>query len=395
MQNQSSQPERPFSNSLRGIQKRRKNLTCSICNKTFSRSDNLRTHQRIHTGEMPYACRFCGKDFRWKSALSNHEDLHEVNIFPSPTQHQRPMPRTPPPSPEYQPNDENKIKINIKFKEGKCRNDVIMKLVYDLRRALDSNSSAKLSADIAELQGIQELGKSNNNDQGQDDLEHGNLNYRIGHVLSVRNVPNEITEAGKSSTSRHLNEEDLNEIEKEESNRTNTYLNNTQVCLNRQVKAFLAPSERQVDKNIYQTIISSKHSDDIETNELCTPADLSSHSAENENKMNAEVDNLSASFSLTNISMDKDFLPDLTENMLNSPLQTERADRSNWNQDLGYGSLINYMPTSLSQKCLEYEGNGLLQESCNFSVSQHEEEQFIRSPSTSLGGSLSLDVFSH
>lgn len=64
--------------ALAKIRRDNKKLTCKTCHKKFSRSDNLRTHQRIHTGEMPFPCRFCGQKFRWVSARSNHEDLHEL-----------------------------------------------------------------------------------------------------------------------------------------------------------------------------------------------------------------------------------------------------------------------------------------------------------------------------
>ena len=45
---------------------------CSICTKTFGRSDYLRKHMRCHTGEKPHICNICNKAFRQKSALSSH-----------------------------------------------------------------------------------------------------------------------------------------------------------------------------------------------------------------------------------------------------------------------------------------------------------------------------------
>lgn len=49
---------------------------CKVCDRVFSRSDNLRTHQRLHSGEKPFDCKYCGQPFRWVGALRTHEAKH-------------------------------------------------------------------------------------------------------------------------------------------------------------------------------------------------------------------------------------------------------------------------------------------------------------------------------
>lgn len=45
---------------------------CPVCNKYYSRRDNLKAHSRIHTGEMPFKCDICDRPFRWIGALRVH-----------------------------------------------------------------------------------------------------------------------------------------------------------------------------------------------------------------------------------------------------------------------------------------------------------------------------------
>lgn len=48
------------------------------CGKRFSLDFNLRTHERIHTGDKPYACPYegCGKRFAQSTNLKAHILVH-------------------------------------------------------------------------------------------------------------------------------------------------------------------------------------------------------------------------------------------------------------------------------------------------------------------------------
>ncbi|XP_014775838.2 zinc finger protein 180 [Octopus bimaculoides] len=49
---------------------------CTFCTKSFARSDKLKCHIRVHTGEKPYQCRICEKQFARSDKLRAHDRIH-------------------------------------------------------------------------------------------------------------------------------------------------------------------------------------------------------------------------------------------------------------------------------------------------------------------------------
>ncbi|XP_043272009.1 zinc finger protein 160 [Venturia canescens] len=58
-----------------------KKFSCDICSRMFSTKRNVEDHRRIHTGERPFVCNVCGKTFKQKASLFVHNRTH-TDFFP-------------------------------------------------------------------------------------------------------------------------------------------------------------------------------------------------------------------------------------------------------------------------------------------------------------------------
>ena len=51
-------------------------MSCDDCNNSFSTKWNLKVHERLHTGDKAFSCKYCHVQFTQISDVKNHEDLN-------------------------------------------------------------------------------------------------------------------------------------------------------------------------------------------------------------------------------------------------------------------------------------------------------------------------------
>ena len=58
------------------VKPKSEDAVCEICGKYLTRSDKLKVHMRVHTGERPFVCAICKETFARKNSLVQHLMLH-------------------------------------------------------------------------------------------------------------------------------------------------------------------------------------------------------------------------------------------------------------------------------------------------------------------------------
>lgn len=66
------------------IHTKERNHKCNTCNKAFGTKKTLLTHIKIHTGEKNYVCHVCSKAFTQAHVLRKHFKMHPGCTIPPP-----------------------------------------------------------------------------------------------------------------------------------------------------------------------------------------------------------------------------------------------------------------------------------------------------------------------
>lgn len=56
-------------------------FVCSACDYVTCNMTNIKRHVRLHTGERPFKCPVCNKDFNEKGNLKKHFVVHKNVLF--------------------------------------------------------------------------------------------------------------------------------------------------------------------------------------------------------------------------------------------------------------------------------------------------------------------------